>query len=324
MTPELGALAVERLSEASSIVAPAESVARALEEAGLPGRQADLEDLRDGTADAVALLDDELSRAGQHAEGLLAETARVLRGGGMLLAGARSALHAAATGSASPDVRAYTAGELGRLLGHRGFAVELVCAPGAASRLRGSPAAYEPELDGAPGLLDAAPQVAAVGRLHPDEAGRSAAFFASLPRKIVAAAVVCRDAGGRLLLVHDTFKGYWTIPGGVVDAGEAPRAGAERETWEESGLRVSAGRLLGLFSESPPDRMVLIYDATPVGEVPAALMPVHAHEIDAVEWRPLDEALARLNPRTAGQLRRCLSDPGGTWHHPEPPRGEIA
>lgn len=311
MAPELLAVALEQLPGVRAVT-PTGATAAALGTAGLAVRCASLQELSDGAAEAVVLLDDELTVAGQHAEGLLAEVARVLGVGGLVLVSVRGRVHAAATSPAAQGRRTFDAAELARLLGHRGFAVELLCAPGAASTLAGRGAVYEPDLDRQPGLLDAGPKVVALGRRHAGDQARSAAFFASLPRKVIAAAVICRDEAGRLLVVHDTFKRHWTIPGGVVDADEDPRAGAERETREEAGLQVRAERLLGVFSSSWPDRLVLVYDAA-APDAAAPLIPLHAHEIDAVEWVPLDDALQRLAPSIAEQVRRCLSDPGGTW-----------
>ena len=208
--------------------------------------------------------------------------------------------------------RGYTADELRRALGHRGFDVELLCAPGAAATVAGDPdGGLNPELDRSPGLLDAAARLLAIGRRHHDAQGRSAAFFDTLPRKVVAAAALCRDEG-RLLVVHDSFKRHWTIPGGVVDPGEDPRSGAQREAFEEAGVEVGVGAVLGVFASSWPERVVLVYDARPLRRSVAAPKAVHAHEIDAVEWLAFDEALARLAPYVAEQVRRCLAEPGGT------------
>lgn len=318
MHPQLVSVARERLDSASSAVSPSARSAAALAGAGLAVRHADLRGVAAGSADGVVLLDDELGAEPDHAEQLVARAAQALAVGGLVLVGVRSAVHAEAVGA--PVAGTYRATELERMLGHRGFAVELLCAPGAARALAGRPPAYDPELDRQPGLLDAGPWVVAVGRRHADGEARSAAFFASLPRKVVAAAVLCRDPRGRLLCVYDSFKRHWTIPGGVVDADEDPSAGAARETWEEAGVRARVGRLLGLFAESWPDRLVLVYEGT-VDGAPGPLAPVHTHEIAAAEWAPLDEALARLNPRTAAQVRRCLEHPGTSWPHPpRPPR----
>lgn len=311
MAPEILAVAVERLM-GTAPVSPSPDTARALSAAGLEAEHATLADLPDGAVPALVLLDDELGRAGEHADGLLARATQLITGGGLILASARGAVHAAATQAGGPG-RRFTARELERALGHHGFVVELLCAPGAARALAGAPPAYDPELDRLPGLLDAAPTIVALGRRYPDAAARSAAFFSSLPCKVVAAATLCRDAADRLLVVHDSFKGHWTIPGGVVDADEDPRVGAERETWEEAGLRVRAGRLLGVFAGSWPDRLVMVYDAEPLGDTAAPLTPRHGHEIDAVTWMALDDAFARLDPAVAEQVRRCLTEPGGSW-----------
>ena len=61
----------------------------------------------------------------------------------------------------------------------------------------------------------------------------------------VAAAVF--DATGRQLLVQRRDNGLWAQPGGWADVGESPAAMAEREVWEETGLRVHAERLVGLY-----------------------------------------------------------------------------
>ena len=56
--------------------------------------------------------------------------------------------------------------------------------------------------------------------------------------------------GERLLLVKELADGGWTLPGGWVDVNEPPSRAAEREVWEESGYRVKAARLLGLYDRN--------------------------------------------------------------------------
>jgi 8-oxo-dGTP pyrophosphatase MutT (NUDIX family) len=295
-----------------SVFVTVSEVADGLTDRGIDARAVDLHATPPRSLDVVALIGGELSRAGAHAEGVLAAAAAALRPGGLLVAAARNRIHAEAAGLLLGGLRGWSADELVRAVGHPGIAVEHVAAPGAAAMLRGDPCGdVDAELDRQPGLLDAAGQTLVIGRKGADEAARSAAFVASVPRKIVAAAVVCTDDAGRLLCVHDSFKGHWTIPGGIVDADEDPRSGAEREAWEEAGIRVTAGDLLGVFAMPWPDRVLFCYAATPTGDPTPT--PLHAHEISAAEWVPLQAALQRLNPRTSSQVRRCLSEPGGTW-----------
>jgi ADP-ribose pyrophosphatase YjhB (NUDIX family) len=59
---------------------------------------------------------------------------------------------------------------------------------------------------------------------------------------------VITDAAGRLLLIRrgtPPARGRWSLPGGRVEAGEGDAAAVEREVAEETGLRVSAGALVG-------------------------------------------------------------------------------
>jgi ADP-ribose pyrophosphatase len=54
--------------------------------------------------------------------------------------------------------------------------------------------------------------------------------------------IVVRD--GRVLLVQrgrEPGRGFWALPGGMVDLGETMRQAAAREALEETGLRVEVG-----------------------------------------------------------------------------------
>jgi len=59
---------------------------------------------------------------------------------------------------------------------------------------------------------------------------------------------VIKDEGGRLLLIlrgHEPGKGLWSIPGGRIEADETDEQAVIREVWEETGLTVTCGQLLG-------------------------------------------------------------------------------
>lgn len=55
------------------------------------------------------------------------------------------------------------------------------------------------------------------------------------------------DDADRVLLVRESRDGRWTLPGGWIDALEAPRYAAEREFAEEAGLRVRAATLAAVY-----------------------------------------------------------------------------
>jgi ADP-ribose pyrophosphatase YjhB (NUDIX family) len=71
--------------------------------------------------------------------------------------------------------------------------------------------------------------------------------------KVDVRGAVFRD--GKLLMVREKLDGGWTMPGGWADVGDFPAAGAEREVWEESGFRVKARKLIGVYDANRVEPM---------------------------------------------------------------------
>jgi 8-oxo-dGTP diphosphatase len=62
-------------------------------------------------------------------------------------------------------------------------------------------------------------------------------------------AIIVEDK--RVLLVkrgHPPLLGEWSIPGGVLELGEALEEAVVREAWEETGLTVETAGLLGVYN----------------------------------------------------------------------------
>ena len=83
------------------------------------------------------------------------------------------------------------------------------------------------------------------------------------------------ESNGRLMLIRrgvEPFKGWWDIPGGFLDPGEHPEAGAVREVREETGLAIHLTSLLGIYMDTYGDgsdvyTLNVMYLAEPIGGV---------------------------------------------------------
>jgi ADP-ribose pyrophosphatase YjhB (NUDIX family) len=63
--------------------------------------------------------------------------------------------------------------------------------------------------------------------------------------QIPSAAAIIRDKNKRILLVKSA--GVWGLPAGAIDLGETPEEAVQREVFEETNLRVSPEKIVGVF-----------------------------------------------------------------------------
>lgn len=98
----------------------------------------------------------------------------------------------------------------------------------------------------------------------------------------------------RVLLVRQRPSGRWGLPGGRRARGETGQCTAHRETWEETGLAVTVGRLRFRTRATLVFQCELVAGATPV---PAGERPWASRiEISEQRWVPASE-LADLDWR---------------------------
>ncbi|MGQ4380589.1 NUDIX domain-containing protein [Streptomyces sp. SAS_267] len=138
-----------------------------------------------------------------------------------------------------------------------------------------------------------------------------AAYIAGLPRVLVGAATLLRDADGRVLIVEPNYREGWTLPGGTVesDDGESPRQGARRETAEEIGLDVEIGRLLAVDWVLGPERppvVAYLYDGGVLGE--RELKAIRLQEEELLSWRlvPREEVTAHMSGASGRRVLAAL------------------
>lgn len=118
-------------------------------------------------------------------------------------------------------------------------------------------------------------------------------------------APVVRAAGGlvwrrgdsdriEVLLVHRPAYDDWSLPKGKADPGETDAACAAREVEEETAIRVALEEPVGVvrYEDRSGRSKVVRYWRMRVVEDTGRFTP--NHEIDAIAWCSLDEALARL------------------------------
>ena len=112
-----------------------------------------------------------------------------------------------------------------------------------------------------------------------------------LPLFLVAAGVYLERDGKILILERaaGAMIGFWSLPSGLLDAGESPEDGARRELFEESGLRPAGSLTLVAvtgFHVYGHDAIRLVYAAHAAdGEVRLSHEHSAAQWIDPVEYR---------------------------------------
>ena len=119
---------------------------------------------------------------------------------------------------------------------------------------------------------------------------------------------------GRILLVErgkEPLKGFWSIPGGIVETGEKLIEATRREVVEETGLDVEPYSMFEIFERMIPDaegkpeyHYVLIdYLCRRIGGKPVA-----ASDVSRVEWvAEQDLREYRLTEGTLGVIERAFA-----------------
>jgi 8-oxo-dGTP diphosphatase len=125
-----------------------------------------------------------------------------------------------------------------------------------------------------------------------------------------AAGALFLDDAGRVLIVEPTYKDYWDIPGGMLEAGETPSQACLREVEEELGLTIQLGRLLVVDWAPHPtlgDRVLFVFDGGTLDESRLAAITLQAEELASYDLVTPDDIGSRLIPRLARRVGAALS-----------------
>lgn len=123
-----------------------------------------------------------------------------------------------------------------------------------------------------------------------------------------AAALILSEYGD-VLLVKPNYRPLWSLPGGVLEDGEAPHVGCAREVREEIGLEMTPGRLLvvawaGPDGDRPRPLVAFLFD----GGVLAVDTEIVLQESELDEWRfvPVSEVGAYLPDHMTRRVRAAV------------------
>jgi 8-oxo-dGTP pyrophosphatase MutT (NUDIX family) len=143
-------------------------------------------------------------------------------------------------------------------------------------------------------------------------------YAASLNRKRTAAGVLLRDDSSRVLLVETTYKPEWEIPGGAVEAEEAPWVTAARELHEELGITRPLGTLLVIdhirTQGVMPEGLAFVFDGGLITEAEVRGIQSTDPEIQSVGLYTLGEAETLVKPTLHARISTALraADNGAT------------
>ena len=106
-------------------------------------------------------------------------------------------------------------------------------------------------------------------------------WFVFRPRTFGVKCVVEHD--GRWLMIRNTYGGgYWTFPGGAIDAGESPDAAAMREVAEEVGIELASVQPIGDYFSTLQHKRDTVYCFR--AAVPTADVVIDPAEIAEAAW----------------------------------------
>ena len=130
---------------------------------------------------------------------------------------------------------------------------------------------------------------------------RIAVVHTLAPSFTVGAMCVIERPDGAVLLVRHAYRHRWGLPGGLLSRGEDARVAAQREAFEEVGVRIETLGEPAVVVDPRPRRVDVIYRARLAnGTAPDDVRPTSVEIVEA-RWFPSEE-LPELQHETAGAM----------------------
>ena len=107
--------------------------------------------------------------------------------------------------------------------------------------------------------------------------------------RLVVTTLPITDAGELVLIRRgiEPGAGLWAQPGGFLEVDETVNQAAIRETWEETGLLVEPGEIVGLYTRLEAMVVTIVFEARIVGGSPAPTREateIVAYAPEAIPW----------------------------------------
>ncbi len=135
-------------------------------------------------------------------------------------------------------------------------------------------------------------------------------YYKNLPKKRMASGVLFFDETGKVLLVKLSYKNYWSIPGGVIEADESPRLAAEREVREEINLSVGLNRLLCvdyIEDREKGENIQFVFYGGILSQEDILKIKLQSDELESYQFLEPGDAVPLLGVRLAKRFPACLS-----------------
>lgn len=152
----------------------------------------------------------------------------------------------------------------------------------------------------------------------------SCGFVAYENPKIVVGSVASWE--DRILLCRRAIpprRGFWTLPAGYLELGEATEAGARREAWEEARAELAIEQLLAVYTIARLSQVQLIYRARLLS--PSVAPGPESLEVGLFAWEEIPWTEIAF-PSVIWALEQHRAQPSGTAFAPfgNPPGAEGA
>lgn len=126
------------------------------------------------------------------------------------------------------------------------------------------------------------------------------------PQHIVAVSGLVRNPAGQMLLVRSPRRG-WEVPGGQVEEGETLIEALLREIREESGVTVTVGQLVGVYSNiKPPTKVIFGF----LCEWVSGDLTTSPESVETAWFAPGDVLTQVTHPAIVGRVQDMLAFSG--------------